>query len=205
MNAPYEGGLSLVRLGPFASTFVSRCLADGRSLARRIHSYWPINLGSVHAIVPRVVSVHSVEDLERGGVYRGKRSGREWLAQGISEHLVGRWDQLCLVECSLSRRGDPVIRDREVGESVRVVFNGDDVYHLLTSRDSGHKRINDAVRLASSCGSMVVALSACSGMASSGRELNEPRTLEIVSQLSAVFIEAFDGEGFVRWTPNVAS
>ena len=182
--------------------WVRSCVSRGHSLSQALLRSAALSSGSTFACVREGADRARLTDFEHGGIVPpGQKPASS--ADGalvslvMSDLLAAR--RICVMEDGLAKPSDPWLRKIGTGQ----YFLGDDVFHFMVSGRTDEGRILQALRAAKSPPVFVGAICAI------GPQVDLPpagpvtRDLldALVSAVVKIFVGAYDGEGYVVWSP----
>jgi hypothetical protein len=197
--------------------FVRDRLAQGNALAKQILQSVALEDGQLTTFLPLGTSPQSQEQFHSGGKlttppvseWKGVQSGDEtllmipvpntdyWLMAKIRDYLIEGKDRVCVIEDAVRRPSDAALHRLTTRH---LALNGD-VYHLLLQEDAQESRILEAIKAAKSIPTFVGAIGIWQGDPLAIRTgflpFNELQSF--AAGIQALFVGAFDGEGYLLW------
>lgn len=195
------------KFGPEGVAYLYSYLGSNRRFGKRFGRLLAdLNLeaGTTSAFVPAGSSSEARVHFEVGGLFgRGrldasshsKAGVRGWL-NGLLE-LPSRAPRVICIEDALMRRTDPVL---DASPEAQLFFCGDDVYWYATAADLDDALLRPGAAWAPNVG--VVTEMPTGRERIVQRESLSPHALHDMAACAvAVFVGAWDGEGFLLWEP----
>jgi hypothetical protein len=186
MQAPV---LRRTELGHPAVEFLGRTLDGGKSLARALRDSRDLTQGRIYAFLPESVDAANIVKWEQG-LGMSSRASRNALTEALAEIANPVPQAICLLEDAAMRRGE----EWRVNSPIRLI--GDEIYHVARSITPGD--IKSAI-LAAKAGMPdigVISVTPENWPDAQGAEIGAQLSALVDSAL-AVFVGAFDGEGYV--------
>jgi hypothetical protein len=182
------------------------------ALSTRLTARFSSAPGSAIAITFEQLDLERVEAFRWAGAYAGSKWLHDALGpdkiprsefpitgmvQFVDEYLRG--DEHSVVVCeNWSGRRSEMAKWPYVNQS-RMLYFGEQVYHLLKHGDTSLELIDDTISESKShCG--IGVCSSCE-VVPDGEVHSEAFFDEIVGNTKHIFVPAFDGEGFLIWSP----
>ncbi len=192
-------------LEPAANEYILECLEYGHSLSRHLRRRrQDLKEGRVITRLPLGANTGELDKFEWGGKYplaaEAKRlpSTRDDLVSLVGDFLRRKEGGVCVFENYLARRTDPVLsRARS-----RVLFYGDEVYHVLAEEDAKPELIKATIAEAETLPIFIGALSILpqdSRIYSAQRELAGEELRSLADRAEKFIVGAYDGEGYLIW------
>lgn len=204
------------RLGPPAFGHLRHCLGHGKGLSRRLLRRLADESGSVFTWLPAETPESAAHDFRAGGKLPSPPRAewietptatavpipttREHLAGYVESFLRGSQDRVCVLENALARRSD-----RATGSfRSELLFFGEEVYHRVPAGAEAATilaALDEAFAIPLFAGVLATAPAETRGRAS-GAEIGEAELDGLAENCRAVIVGAYDGEGFLVWTPG---
>jgi hypothetical protein len=188
--------------------------ASNHALSKRLSKQLAPASGPFFAIAIESLELDQVEDYRSAGSYgRGKQLHEvrgttmraigdrsiDGLIRFLNGYLQGNPDGIVLCEnWMLSRHHLSTWTTRES----RVLVYGEEVYHVVTNRDVGNLDLIEAAVREPERQWLTGVCSRCKEIPE-GEIHSESFFDEIVANLSHIFVSAFDGEGYLVWSPKL--
>jgi hypothetical protein len=178
-------------------------LLAGEYLSARLENSWKPLGQALHSrstvsadawlAASRVPILNNVTDFEHAAGLSLTESRRAVVDFSL-DYLLGATPRMLLVEHSLARPEDPWLRH----EAPPVFFSGDGVYLFVTSSNAEPQHIDRALRQGMHPGS-IAALADLRGLRvpRTGEAVSARKLSSIASRISAVVLDAFDGEALI--------
>jgi hypothetical protein len=191
-------------LGPEANEYVRDVLEYGHSLARHLLRSRDLTVGRVVTRIAPDANTDELEKFEWGGKYYPEPiSGRrrtpvDDLASYILSCLDATEERVCVFENHLGRRTDPWLEQAQS----RVLFLGEEVYHVISSEDADLDSTKAAINEAEDVTLLVGVLSVWpqdSRLSSERREITDEELRAIAQRAEKIIVRAYDGEGYLIW------
>jgi hypothetical protein len=191
--------------GPRALSYVKSELSTGGPLSRLLLDRVSSAEGLVSVLVP--VGLQITDDTNFGDALSPSKTKsigwvkkptlKEALAALIRDFLIEHNERVCLFEDQAATRGFPYVERLDT----RIMYSNSHVYHALVCEDD-LARIEETIRSIRSW-LTVAALSTSANTANRARGARggEPALNEVAKNASSVIVGAFDGEGYLIWTP----
>lgn len=211
-----------LQLFGIADEYFQKYLEDGGSLSRLLAQTLPLESGSISALLPvgfDQSSLRSLDEggvipvpdevkakesirLESGGVLVPKLTTREDLGTIVRKFLQENDNGIVVFEDQNSEPTDPWLKN----SGTRIFSYGREVFHCLVPKDCDiPERIVRTIAAAGGwrfVGTLVLKDEISSKLQTTGEITTREDLERIAASISAVIVEAFDGESFLIWRPT---
>jgi len=186
--------------------------AREHTLSRKLLARFSGETGALMAIAFESLDLDRTTDYAYGGYYGGKALMEAVAGQEIRMHdcpigglilfledfLRGSEHAVVLCENPTDTRTEYLTNWRP--RESRVVFFGEEVYHVVTRQEANFQSIETAIR--ESRGQWSISVCALCEELPQGDIPSEAFFDAIVANTAHVFASAFDGEGYLIWSPR---
>lgn len=181
-----------------------RVCASERSLSRKLMERLNLSaLGSCIAIVPDWVDLTQLASYTQGSIppnrlpYADGESPRDALVDFTEQYLLGKRD--AVVVCDNTQSAMKSLEVWTWSDPPRFARYRDEVFYILTATEATREVIDGS--LSDSLWRWGIAVcSACSKMPSAN-SADDTFIDEIVTNTEHILMQAFDGDGYLIWTP----
>jgi hypothetical protein len=188
--------------------------ASNHGLSRRLAHRFGSATGPMFAIAMESLDLEKVADYQWAGTYSG---GKQWheargntavvvgersidgISQFLANYLRSSPNAIVLCENWLLSRSD--LESWTTRES-RVLLHGDELYHIATTHDADNPESIEATVREADRQWLTGICSTCDDVPQS-EITSEAFFDEIVAKLDHIFVSAFDGEGYLVWSPVI--
>jgi hypothetical protein len=187
------------RVGGAGVGWLRSSLEDGLSLAGEVLRSTNLEEGEAYAVIPPDAPNEVLYEFEHGAKNMRGSSSDEVLVTAI-RNLVGTGSSLLFVEDDRATPGDPFL---EQWRSETVTL-GDEVYHWLVLSAENVGEVADFIIRSSSGYPTNAVISSTDTETSFGdmAEISAADIKQIIQQLEAVIVTAYDCDGYVLWLPK---
>jgi len=201
--------------------YIQQQLGSGRTLARFLVKNVNLSRGALAVLNPVPLKAEQISEFQWGHCPPTGESAEHLQIEGrtvvgypkansygelasLIHSFLKNPECLCILENMLASPGDPWL---ERAQSC-VLTHGQEVYHVLDGKNRSDETIETALREVES---PIVFVGAIGRQpvnpiaVKPGAAISAKQLVAFAELASAIFIEAYDGEGFVIWTAEVAS
>lgn len=186
-------------LGTEANAYVCEVLEYGHSLSRHLRRAHDLRQGRVVAWLPAGANTADLEKFEWGGKC-GTDEGSGLLADYVKDFLEAGENRACVFENYLYRRRDFFAAEAKS----RVLYYGDEVYHVVDGRGTGLDEIRAAIDEAKgptiSVGVLAVLPRGYRLLPTEGKDaLTEDDLAALSVGARSIAVGAYDAEAYLVW------
>ena len=187
-----------------ANEYVRDCLEYGHSLSRYLRHRPDLAHGKVIVRLPLGADVEDLDRFEWGGKYPKASDGQfkpqaeQDLAFLIRRFLQEGKGRACVSENYLARRTDPWLAHAKS----RILFFGEEVYHVIDRQDVESDSIDAAIREAESPTIFVGVLSTLRQgfrLPPVKTDMDTDQLRVLAEEAEKLIVRAYDGEGYLIW------
>jgi hypothetical protein len=196
--------------GPKAFAYIRNQLDMGKTLSKCL-SMLPVEKGKVFSLAPEGALEEQLFNFDSGGIYPFEEKNRKSIAptkndskplviSEILSHLNSNINSCCFFEDALSLPSDPWVTTSKIEY---IHLNNREMLYFFDNNNSNEEKVKKAFSVSESH----VLLCALGSLDTAERSKVSPckevypELLKLfVANLSAFFVKAYDGEGYLMWT-----
>jgi hypothetical protein len=181
-----------IELGVEGIEYIKEILQEGGALASVLLPTVAFNSGKAKTYLPIHVTTKVAKDFKSGGK---TKADDEWIVSSITDHLKKKKDQVVLFEHGLAKPKDDWIKKNKS----LFVFCDDTVIATVSGQDSKEKVQQALLATRTAFPSQIIAIAQRNENIILGSTILVTKLIEIAQTTEIIFVEAYDGEGFVIW------
>jgi hypothetical protein len=197
---------------PEAFTYIRKQLDMGKTLSSCINAI-SLEIAKVFALVPEATSEKQLFNFDSGGIYPLEKAAikegsivpirndsKQLVIKEVLSHLSSNMNNCSLFEDALGNPSDPWLTSSKI-EYVHV--NKSEIFYFFDNNNKNEGKIEEAFNASEGyvflCALSSLDLAERSKFVSQ-REVPSELLKSFATNLSAFFVKAYDGEGYLMWT-----
>lgn len=199
-----------IQLGPAASLYLKERLTQGNALSKHVAREVDFSKGRIFTELPEGISASEAHQFRTGGKVQShsvRQSGMHLVAfnslsdaavAAIQRSLSSGLGRVCIFEDSVSLPKDKCLKK----SPARVMFFGNEVYHVLSTQQGDRQTIADTIAFAKCASGLigfVAELPERVRIYSRNFLLSEDDLHGLAENTQTVVCSAYDGEGYLCW------